>query len=508
VGAKPTKVKASLKGRAGGKKEVGKQPWSPVVRNARKVNQGMDLVKQLNHIFYPRTIAVIGASANPEKAGFMCIASLVEAGFRGKIYPVNPGLSELFGLKAYPSVQAIPGEVDLAVIAIPAELTISAIEECIGKGIKGAILISGGFKEVGTEIGLDLQVKIRDIANRAGIKIIGPNTLGVINPKANLNATFQPDLGASKIGNVAVAGQSGGMCNYLAYALTNHNVGVSKVISMGNRCNLSFDEVVTYFAEDEETKVIILYVEGLEQPRQLVNVARQVVKRKPILVYKGGRSEELNRASLSHTGALAGKYEFYKAAFTQGGMIIVDDMTELVDMAKALTFQSPSAGNRVAVVSVQAGPGIIMADKCHEFGMRLAEFSPATKQILRQLASPLNPIDNPVDLAWKALEFDACRDMLRVVLQDNGVDAVTVAAIFHPAMIPLISAVIDVAKNNRKPITMCLGSFSGAADAEINALENSQIPAYPLPERAVTGLAGLVRYGEILKALSLKLPIL
>lgn len=461
----------------------------------------MDLVEQLNHIFYPRTIAVVGASANPEKAGFMCMKSLVEAGFKGKIYPVNPGLSELFSLKAYPSIRAIPGEVDLAVIVIPAELTISAIEECIEKGIKGAILITSGFKEVGTEIGLDLQVKIRDIANRGGIKIIGPNTLGLINPKANLNATFQPDLGSSKIGNVAVAGQSGGMCNYLAYALTNHNIGISKVISMGNRCNLTFPEVVTYFAEDEETKAIILYVEGLEQPQQLMNIARQVVKRKPILVYKGGRGEELNRATLSHTGALAGKYEFYKAAFTQVGMIIVDDMTELVDMAKALTLQPPSVGNRVAILSVQAGPGIIMADKCHKFGLRLAEFSPATKQILRQLASPLNPTDNPVDLAWKGNEFDTCREMLRVVLEDNGVDAVTVAAVYYPLNMELMRAVIDISKYYKKPITVCLDSPGGAAYADLNALEESHIPTYPLPERAVTGLAGLVKYGKILKAI-------
>lgn len=462
----------------------------------------MDLMEQLNHIFYPKSVAVVGASANPEKAGFLCVKSLLEGGFRGRIYPVNPGLSELLGLKVYPSVQVIPGEVDLAIIAIPAELTISAIEECISKGIKGVILITGGFKEVGTEIGLDLQEKIRDIANRSGIKVVGPNTLGVINPKANLNTTFQPDLGLSKIGNVAVAGQSGGMCNYLAYALTNYNVGLSKVISMGNRCNLTFAEVVTYFAEDKETKVIILYVEGLEQPQQLMSIARQVVKRKPILVYKGGRNEKLSGATFSHTGSLAGKYEFYKAAFTQSGIIIVHDMTELVDMAKALSFQPPSVGNRVAIFSVQAGPGIIMADKCHEFGLKLAEFSPQTKQILRRLVSPLNPVGNPVDLAWKGSDFGACREMLRAILEDNGVDALVVAAIFHPLSIALLRAVIDVTRYYKKPVTLCLGSFSGTADVEIQELEESYIPTYPLPERAITGLAGLVKYGEILKALS------
>lgn len=461
----------------------------------------MDLVEQLNHIFYPRAVVVVGASANPDKVGFICVASLLEAGFRGRIYPVNPGLPELFGLRAYPSVTAIPGEVDLAIIVIPAQLTISAVKDCIAKGVKGAILITSGFKEVGEEIGLDLQDKITDIANKGGMKIIGPNTLGLVNPRANLNATFQPSLSSIKVGSVSVAAQSGGMCIYIVNALTNHNVGISKAMGLGNRCNLDFDEVVTYFGEDEETKVIVIYVEGLEQPQRLMNVSRQVVRRKPIVVYKGGRSEVASRATLSHTGALAGKYEFYKAAFTQAGMITVDNMTELVDVTKALTFQPPSSDNRVAILSVQAGPGIIMGDKCHELGLRLAEFSSATKLRLRQLASPLNATDNPVDLAWTSREFDACREMLKVVLEDNGVDAVTVAAVYYPLNMELMRAVIDISKYYKKPITVCLDSPGGAAYADLNALEESHIPTYPLPERAVTGLAGLVKYGKILKAI-------
>ncbi len=460
----------------------------------------MDLVEQLDRIFYPRSVAVVGASANPEKVGFMCVGNLLEAGFGGRVYPVNPGLAQLFGLKAYPSVSAIPGEVDLAMVAIPAELTLSTIEECIAKGVKGAILISGGFREVGTEIGADLQARLREIANRGGMKIIGPNTLGLVNPRAKLNASFQHTLSLSQAGNVAVAAQSGGTTIYVVHALTNHNVGISKAIGLGNRCNLDFDELVPYFGQDRDTEVIVLYVEGLEQPRRLIQAAREVIKRKPIVVYKAGRGEEMDRATLSHTGALAGKYEFYKAAFRQAGMIVVDSVMELVDVAKALAFQPAAAGNRVAVFSVQAGPGIIMADKCHEQGLKLAQFSPATKRRLRQLASPLNPVDNPVDLAWKSDEFDACREMLKVVLDDDGVDAIIVAAVFYGSNMEVMRAVVDVARGSRKPIIVCLDSPRGAAYAEINALEESGIPTYPLPERAVTGLAGLVRYGEILRA--------
>ena len=459
----------------------------------------MDLIEQLDRIFCPKTVAVIGASANPEKVGFMCVGNLLEAGFGGRVYPVNPGLAQLFGLRAYPSVNAIPGEIDLALIAIPAELTISAIKECIAKGVKGTILISGGFREVGTETGLNLQAELREIANRGGMKIIGPNTLGLVNPRAKLNASFQYTLSLSRVGNVAVAAQSGGTTIYLVHALTNHNVGISKAIGLGNRCNLDFDELVTYFGQDRETEVIVLYVEGLEQPQRLITAAREVTKRKPIVVYKAGRGEEIDRATLSHTGALAGKYEFYKAGFTQAGMIVVDGLMELVDVAKALAFQPAAGGNRVAILSVQAGPGIIMADKCAELGLKLAQFSPTTRQRLRQLASPLNPVDNPVDLAWKSDEFDTCREMLGIVLDDDGVDAVTVAAVFYGSNMEVMRAVVDVAGYSKKPITVCLDSPRGAAYAEISALEESGIPTYPLPERAVSGLAGLVRYGQILK---------
>ncbi|MFC1995479.1 acetate--CoA ligase family protein [Chloroflexota bacterium] len=465
----------------------------------RKVNNNMDLVEQLDRIFHPRAIAVIGASANPDKVGTMCLRNLLKAGFGGKIYPVNPNLSELFGLRAYPSVSAIPGVIDLAIIVIPAQLTTPTIEECAAKGVKGAILITGGFKEVGTEIGSALQDKIRDIANRNGMKIIGPNTLGFINPGANLNATFQPTVNSSKVGNVALAAQSGGICIFIIHALNNHNMGISKATGMGNRCNLDFDEVVTYFAKDEATKVIVLYIEGLEQPQRLMNVARQVVKRKPIVVYKSGRDETINRAALSHTGTLAGKYEFYKAAFTQAGMIAVDDMTELIDVTKALAFQPPSSGNRVAIITTQAGAGIIAADKCRDLDLRPAEFSPATKQRLRQLVSPLTPIDNPVDIAWQATDFDACREILRVTMEDDGVDIITVITVYAPMIMEMMRAVIDISPSCKKPITVCLDSPNGAASAGINALEERSIPTYPFPERAITGLAGLARYGKILK---------
>jgi len=459
----------------------------------------VNLVEQLNRIFYPRSVAVVGASANPEKIGFMCVSNLLEAGFGGKIYPVNPAIKELFGLEVYPSVAAIPGEVDLAMVVIPAELTLAAVEECVAKGVKGAILISGGFGEVGTDTGAGLQARLKDIADRGGMKIIGPNTLGFANPRARLNASFQYTLSLSQAGNVAVAAQSGGTTIYITHALTNHNVGISKAIGLGNRCNLDFDELVSYFGQDGDTEVIVLYVEGLDEPERLFDAASKVTKNKPIVVYKGGRGEEVSRATFAHTGAMAGDYDLYEKAFREAGMLAVDSITEVVDTAKALAFQPPAGGNRVAILSVQAGPAIIMADKCRQQGLKLAEFSAATKRKLSKLASPLNAVDNPVDFAWKSDEFDSCRQMLEAVLDDDGVDAIIVAAVFYSTNMELMRAVVDIAGEAKKPMTVCLDSPRGAAYAEINALEASGVPVFPLPERAVSGMAGLVKYGEIVK---------
>ncbi len=456
----------------------------------------MNSPKQLERIFNPRSVAVVGASASPDKVGYMCLGNLLELGYRGKVYPVNPGLAQLFGLKAYPSVSAIPGEVDLAVVVIPAELTLAAVEDCAAKGVKGVILVSGGFKEVGTKVGARLQKKLKEIADNSGIKLIGPNTLGFVNPRARLNASFQYTLSLSRAGNVAVAAQSGGATIYIAHALTNSNVGISKAVGLGNRCNLDFDEVVGYFGQDDETEVICLYIEGLEEPRKLLDVARKVVKRKPIIVYKAGRGEGVAKSTLSHTGALAGNYQHYKAAFRQAGMLVVDSITEMADKAKALAFQG-AAGKRIALFSVQAGPGIIMADKCQELGLQLAEFSPTTQRKLKKLSSSLNSVSNPVDVAWTSDDFEASRQMLKIVLADEGVDAIIVAAVFYSSNMELMRAVVDIAQDAQKPIVVCLDSPRGTAYAEIDALESAGVPVFPLPERAVSAMAGMVKYGEI-----------
>jgi acyl-CoA synthetase (NDP forming) len=456
----------------------------------------MDIYSKLNHIFYPDSVAVIGASANPQKPGYLCTSNLVNDGFKGKIYPVNPSLSELFGLKTYPSILAVPDEVDMAISVVPAAQAVSVLEDCVKKHVKGIIFVSAGFSEIGSDIGTHLQDELREIADKGDIKIVGPNTMGLINTKVRLNATFSPGLGLDRTGNVSVVSQSGGMCVYLVNALSDNNVGVGKVIGLGNRCNLDFDEMVEYLAQDDETDVIVLYIEGLNNPKKLMDATARTVKAKPIVVFKGGRSEDSSTATRSHTGSLAGNYEYYKAAFKQGGMIPVDTLTELADVTKALLLRSPANGNRLAILSLQAGPGIIAADKAREYGMRLSVFSQDTRKRLREKISPLLSIENPVDMAWTGSDIDTSREILKAALEDENVDAAIVAFISFDLSRELPKALIEASGMTRKPIVACVGSL-GSADETIQALEASGIPTYPFPDRACTGLTGLIKYGSI-----------
>ena len=456
----------------------------------------MDLVSQLNYIFNPGSVAIIGASSNPQKPGYLCTSNLVNDGFQGKIYPVNPSLDGLLGLKTYSTILDISDEVDLAISVVPAGQAISVLQDCVKKQVKGIIFVSAGFSETGSEIGSNLQAELQEIADRGEIKIVGPNTMGLINTKVNLNATFSPGLGMSKTSNVSVVSQSGGMCVYLVNALADNNIGVGKVIGLGNRCNLDFDEMVEYLAGDDETELIVLYIEGLDNPRKLMNVALKTIKKKPIIVFKGGRSEESSTATRSHTGSLAGKYEYYKAAFKQGGMISVDTLTDLADVTKTLLLQPPAIGNRLAVLSLQAGPGIIAADKAREYGMELSVFSQNTKQRLREKISPLLSIENPVDMAWTGSSIDTSREILHAVLADGNVDAVLVAFISFDLSRELPKALIEVAAETKKPIVACVGSL-GSVEDTIKVMEKAGIPVYPFPDRACTGLTGLVKYGII-----------
>ena len=451
-------------------------------------------------LFYPHSVAVVGVSESPEKWAYHPIRNLIEGGFRGGIYPVNPRLSQIFGLKVYPSVKAITARVDVAIILLPAHLVPSVLKECAQKGIRGAVILSAGFEESGMEWGAKLQEAITAIADRAKIKIIGPNSVGIGNPYANFNATLESSFTDVDKGNIAIVSQSGGVCAFLLNSMINQNLGISLVMSLGNRGNVDFADLVEYLGEHQQTKVIVLYIEGLDNPHRLMEAARGVVTKKPIVAYKAGE-ESLSRATFSHTASLAGRYELYHAAFSQAGIILVDDLTELIDVAKALAFQPPPRGDKVAILSPQAGPGIVAASACQRYGLALANFSPQGKKRLGELVSTPFFSENPFDMgaAFVKDSTQIFHKALEIVLSEEGVDAMVVSSVYHPLSMPLIESLINIVDEKvvTKPIVAFGSSPKGIADQQIARLEKNNIPIYPLPDRAVKALAGLVRYGKV-----------
>jgi acyl-CoA synthetase (NDP forming) len=455
----------------------------------------ISILEEFNPVFYPESVAVVGASDSPLKGGHLTLLNLMQR-FKGKIYPVNSHLPEILGLKAYPSLSAIPGKVDLALIVVPAPSVLPVMKECAQKRVKGVIITTSGFRELG-EPGAKLQDEVTAVADEAGIKVIGPNTFGMVNPYAELNAGFGPSFEGLKRGHIAVITQSGGVCALLLDSMIKQNIGVSLAMSLGNRGNIEFSDLIKYLAEEPRTKVIALYLEGIEEPRKLMEAAKQVVNKKPIVAYKVAQ-ESLSQATYSHTGSLAGKYELYRTAFAQAGIIQADNCTELIDIAKALAFQPPPRGNRVAIVTTQGGPGIIAAYVCQNSGLTLANLSSQTKQRLRELIGPLTSCQNPIDVAWAARDVETSEEIIAITMDEEGVDALIINALTHGVGSKFKEAIISLAhKRQLKPLVFFWDS-STEDDPHIIELEENNIPAYPLPDRAAEALSGLVKYGEIL----------
>ena len=453
----------------------------------------------MNVIFNPRAVAVIGASDNPGKLGSHVMRSLTEGEYPGKIFPVNPGKDEILGIRTYPSLLKVPETVDLSIIVLPAEQVPKIITECKEKGVKGIVLITAGFKEIEDKRGEMLQREITELANQFGIKIIGPNTFGIVNLHLPLNASFTPEFSRVKKGGISFVSQSGGMSHLMAFLSMRNQIGMSKIIGLGNRCNVDFAEMVEYLSEDPQTKVIAMYLEGIDHPRRLVEVAKSIASKKPLVAYKVGRSHTSDSASQFHTGSLAGKHEIYEGAFKQAGILTVRSSEELLDVAKALTMCQLPEDNNVAVLSGQAGPGMAACDICETEGLSLPPFSAGTQKRVEELLPPLAIRTNPVDMGPAWYDSEAIKGIVDAVLEDPNIDAIILCIMFASANRAAVGTLSDLLLQRRtnKPVICCISSPAGIWDDEIKLLEGSGIPNYPTPERAAKTLANLVIYKKL-----------
>ena len=450
----------------------------------------------LQAMFNPVSVAVIGASDNPGKLGSHVMRSLTEGKYPGRICPVNPGKSEMFGMKAYPSLLQIPETVDLSIIVLPSEQVPKTVIECGEKGVKGIVLITAGFKEIEDQKGQALQSEVTKLADQFGIKIIGPNTFGVVNLHLPLNASFTPEFSWVDKGGISLVSQSGGMSHLIAFLSLQNKVGLSKIIGLGNRCNVDFSETVEYLLQDSQTKVIALYLEGIDQPKKLMEAAERGNGEKPILAYKVGRSPTSDQASRFHTGSLAGKHEVYEGAFKQAGILTVGSSEELLDAAKALTLCPLPGGNRVAVLSGQAGPGMAACDICEMERLAISPFSAETQKRVEELLPPLAIRTNPVDMGPAWYDSEAIKGIVKTVLEDRKIDAVILCIMFASANRSAARVLTDLLLERRpnKPILCCFSSPPGIWDDEMKQLEGSGIPNYPTPERAAKALSNLYKY--------------
>jgi acetyl coenzyme A synthetase (ADP forming)-like protein len=445
----------------------------------------------LDTFFNPQSVAVVGASRDPEKLGYAVLANLKDAGYPGPLYPVNPKADEILGFKAYPSVLEIPDPVDLAVIVIPYRFVPAALEQCGQKGIPTVVVISAGFREAGRE-GLEREMELIEIAHKYKLRIIGPNCLGVIDTDTPLNATFA--AGMPPGGPIAFMSQSGALGTAVLDMAMAGRIGFSKFASLGNKADVSEIDLLEAWGDDPASRVILIYVEGLPDGQKFIEVARRVTRGKPVVAIKSGVTASGSRAVSSHTGSLAGSEAAYKAAFQQAGVIRATSMEGLFDYARALAYQPLLKGDRIGIVTNAGGPGILVTDALEHAGMGIAHLDPETTEALTGFLPGAASVGNPVDVLGDALA-DRYQRAARLVLDDPNVDGLIV--IVTPQAMTEIEktahAVGQMAQEADKPV---LGCFMGEAriEAGVEALWQYSVPNYPFPERAAAALAAMSAY--------------
>jgi len=461
----------------------------------------MDItLKYMDTLFNPRSVAVIGASEKPTKLGFHVMKSLTEGGFPGTITPVNPTSKEIMGLKAAASISDIPDGPDLAVVALPSRMVPGVFEECIAKGVKGIVLITAGFKEIEDPQGAVLHEQIAEIVNKAHVPVIGPNTFGMINLHADLNASFTPEFSLVHKGRIGLISQSGGMCHLICFLAMRERIGFSKIVGIGNRLNVDFEHMLEYLAEDQDTGVIALYLEGIDQPRQLYEMARSLRGRKPIVAYKTGIGRLGDEASRSHTGSIAGRPELYSGAFGQAGVIEVRSAEELLDTAKALARFPVLSGNGFAILSSQAGPGIAAADICQKSNLRIVPFAEQTQARINEILPPFALRLNPVDMGPAWYDSEAVAGILKAVLRDKKINGILLFMMFASANVDSIKSLSFLMEEGepKKPLITCLSAPPGIWDEHIKRYEDAGILVnFSTPEKAAEAMVNLNRYRRL-----------
>lgn len=452
----------------------------------------------MEKIFDPKTIAVIGASNREGTVGYALIKNLIGSGFKGTVYPINFKNKSIYGVRSYPSLKDTRDNIDLAVIATPAQTVPDLIKECGEYGVGGIVVISAGFMEAG-EKGQEMAQYIRDMAEKYNMRIIGPNCLGFIKPSLKLNVSFANKM--AKPGKIAFISQSGALCTAILDWSVEQNVGFSHFVSIGSMVDVGFHDLIDYFGQDPNTNSIVIYMESLTHARKFMSAARAFARTKPIIVLKAGKSDAGAKVALSHTGTLAGNDSAFDAAFKRSGIISVDTIEQLFNAAQALSMQPRPQGNRLAIVTNAGGPGVLATDNLIKLGGRLAELSDQTMGTLNEALPPMWSHGNPVDVLGDA-GYERYGTAAKACINDPNVDGLLVVltpqAMTNAAEIA--KEIVTVAKKTKKPV---LASWMGESDVREgrDILEKGNIPVFRVPENAVNTFMSMYRYTRNIESL-------
>jgi acetyltransferase len=445
----------------------------------------------LTPFFEPKGVAVIGASANPRKLSHGIIRNLISFNYKGGVYPVNPNEKEILGKTCYPNISEVPDPVELAVLVIPAGATLQTLKQCGERGIKGAIIITGGFKEVGAS-GADLEQQCLAMARSYGMRLIGPNCVGAMNLHNGLNTTFihgMPDEGG-----IGFLSQSGAICGGVVEFVHGKKVGFSHFLSLGNEVDVTETDIIEYLGDDPDTHVIAAYVEQIRDGRRFLEVAKRVSQKKPIVLIKAGRSSAGARAVSSHTGSLAGSHAAYQAAFKQAGVIEVQNFSELFDVAQALDTQPLPAGNRAVIMTNAGGPAALASDSLSFNGITLGDLTEESRSALRAKLNPAAQVANPIDMLGAAEPIDY-ELAVRTAVADPQVDIVL------PLLVPqalvdtagVAKAIVDASKGSSKTVLACIMGDETVDEPRL-ILQGNGIPMYVYPETMGKVLSAMLYY--------------
>ncbi|MHA1603491.1 MAG: acetate--CoA ligase family protein [Candidatus Freyarchaeota archaeon] len=481
--------------------EKGEQDEREVNSGFRGQSEAISVGNDLTPFFEARNIAIIGAVKGEWFGGLAALNNLKNLGYEGEVYLVNPFHKEVKGIKVYPNVKETPGAVDLAVIITSSKAVPGIVRDCAEKGVRGAVIVADGFAERDEE-GARLQQEIVDIAKRTGIRMLGPNTIGTLNPYTGLVTTPYP-LGYKTVrkGHVALVAQTG-IIGPQAIDLEGMQYGVSKICDLSNKCDVNEADLLEYLGDDPKTRVIAMHVEDIKDARRFLRVARRVVRRKPVLIYKPGKTAESKKALASHTGSVAGDQKIYEGLFRQSGLIQVSSFTELIQIAKAFGYKPLPPGNRLGIITISGGAGIMAIDTAAENGLELGRLSEESNEKLFEIHPTM--VGNPLDIgpAMPALQdpFTVYRRAIEVFFQDENIDCLVITFYAFPGIFPelYVNILKEVGGTSNKPVAIWVYGPRNRSVSEIcKALEAADFPAYIDIETAVKALGAMYRYTQI-----------